>query len=69
MKKFVIDPDPGKTLIRIRIQGKCADPDPGKMIRIRIQEKLIMYQENPKSKILVKNAQIPCFACVYLNIT
>ena len=33
VKKFVTDPDPGQTLIRIRIRIQA------KMIRIRIQEK------------------------------
>ena len=38
VKKFVTDPDPGGTLIRIRIQGKT--------IRIRIQQQRTKYQEN-----------------------
>ena len=61
VKKFVTDPDPGQTLIRIRIRIQA------KMIRIRIQEKRNKYQD-----ILIcdKNAQISCFVCVnYLTIT
>ena len=38
VKKFVTDPDPGRTLIRIRIQAKT--------IRIWIQQKRTKYQEN-----------------------
>ena len=37
-EKFVTDPDPGRTLIRIRIQVKT--------IQIRIQQKRTKYQEN-----------------------
>ena len=38
VKKFVTDPDPGQTLIRIRIQAKT--------IWIRNQQKKAKYQEN-----------------------
>ena len=53
VKKFV--PDPGWTLIRIRIQAKT--------IRIRIQQNRTEYQENLKKG--MKNTHNPCSVGVY----